>query len=274
MGGPDRGRTPSLPGKPCMNPSDLSLDSASPQLCRHCAGVPVTDDAAELLAAMPLLSQIQAETLACLASGARLIEYEPGTPVFDRGSAPTGLFFVVAGGVKLVALGADARSRVVELFEHGRMFGEIGVFTGERYRTWTETVAPTTLLHVDKACVLTAVATDHALCQRMLRTVTARIQRLIDSIGVASPTTADVRVAAYLLELAERAEPSAPWLTLPAPKATIASLLNLSKESLSRVLRRMMDSGVLRVSGRRIRICAREQLVQLTTPAPFPDHAH
>lgn len=261
-----------------MSLCGLAVDEASLSSSPVCTSAQTAAEMrpnlAEMLAGMPVLQEIGAESLASLAAGARLIEYEPGTPVFDRGSAPTGLFFVVAGGVKLVALGADARSRVVELFEHGRMFGEIGVFTGERYRTWTETVAPTTLLHVDKACVLTAVATDHALCQRMLRTVTARIQRLIDSIGVASPTTADVRVAAYLLELAERAEPSAPWLTLPAPKATIASLLNLSKESLSRVLRRMMDSGVLRVSGRRIRICAREQLVQLTTPAPFPDHAH
>jgi CRP-like cAMP-binding protein len=231
-------------------------------------------DLAALLATMPVLQDIYAGTLDSLAAGARLIEYEPGKPVFGRGSAPTGLFFVVDGSVKLVAQGADARSRVVELFERGRMFGEIGVFTGERYRTWTETVAQTTLLHVGKACVLDAVATDHALCQRMLRTVTARIQRLIDGIGVTSPTTADVRVAAYLLELAERAEPAAQWLTLPAPKGTIASLLNLNRESLSRALRRMIDAGLLRVAGRRIRICAPEQLLAMTTPPAFPDRAH
>ncbi len=258
-----------------MNLSGLALPAAARIVsCVADLAVPAHPALADLLAGMPVLHDIGKDSLQTLADGARLIDYEASTPVFDRGSAPTGLFFVVSGGVKLVALGPDARSRVVELFEHGRMFGELGVFTGERYRTWTETIAPTTLLHVDKDCVLAAVAADHALCQRMLRTVTARIQRLIDSIGVTSPSTADVRVAAYLLELAERTGPAAPWLTLPAPKATIASLLNLSKESLSRVLRRMMDAGLLRVSGRRIRICAPEQLLALTTSPAFPDRAH
>src|SRR5690554_4229151 len=141
-------------GDSSMSIPGLAIDAFPHVRCSACGlGTPEAEaapDLAQLLAAMPVLQDIDADSLAGLAAGARLIEYEPGTPVFDRGSAPTGLFFVVAGGVKLVALGADARSRVVELFEHGRMFGEIGVFTGERYRTWTETVAPTTLLHVDK----------------------------------------------------------------------------------------------------------------------------
>lgn len=221
---------------------------------------------ASLLASMPILVGLAPRSIARLAAAARLQKYGRRSPVFDRGSEPTGLFFVVSGGVKLVAMGADNRSRVVELFERGRMFGEIGVFTGKRYRTWTEAIELTTLIHVDASAVLATVNGDHELTRRMLASVTARMQRLIDSIGVASPATADVRVAAYLLELAgDTSTAEAPSLTLPASKGTIASLLNLSQESLSRTLRRLMDAGVLRVTGRRIRICDRDKLLELTT---------
>lgn len=247
-----------------MNPICLSQeDRIRPHLPRAAAS---DDPMLRLLERMPLLEAAARPSLRRLAAATQVREYPPGAAVFARGSEPTGLFFVVEGGVKLVAMGPDRRSRVVELFERGRMFGEIGVFTGQTYRTWTETTATTTLLHVDKAAVLETIARDHDLTRRMLDAVTARTQRLIDAIGVASPNTADVRIAAYLLDLAAPLEHSGerePRLTLPATKGTIASLLNLTQESLSRTLRRMRDAGLIKVAGRRIQICAPLRLREL-----------
>ncbi|MBI1904969.1 MAG: Crp/Fnr family transcriptional regulator [Rhodocyclales bacterium] len=212
---------------------------------------------------MPILDGLHARTLALLAEAAERVTVAPGTRVFDRGSQPTGLFFVVSGGIKLLSMGPDQRARVVELFQPGQMFGEVGVFTGAIYRTWTETFTPTTLIHIRREVVLEAVNRDHELALRLLAAVSARTQRLIDSLSSASTNTAAVRVAAYLLELADRSPAADNRLTLPASKGTIASLLNLSQESLSRVLRRMMDAGLLMVMGRRILIRDREGLAQL-----------
>lgn len=248
---------------------DCAVETLGPHAVERSAGpdTPCDYSLETLLAKMPMLAGIDPASIARLAAGARLQKYDRRAPVFDRGSDPTGLFFVVSGGVKLIAMGADNRSRVVELFEPGRMFGEIGVFTGKRYRTWTEAIEVTTLVHADARTVLATVNDDHELTRRMLSSVAARMQRLIDSIGVASPATADVRVAAYLLELTGRTTtPPAPSLTLPASKGTIASLLNLSQESLSRTLRRLVDAGVLRVAGRKIRICDRDKLLKLIPP--------
>ncbi len=216
-----------------------------------------------MLAEMPILRDIHFDTIALLAKGTRILELGRDARVFDRGSHPAGLYFVVSGGVKLMSLGPDKRARVVELFQPCGMFGEIGVFTGSAYRTWTQTIAPSTLLEVSRDCALAAVDYDHKLAVRMLTAVTMRTQQLIDSISCTSPSTAGVRVAAYLLELAERSgSPDGPVL-LPASKGTIASLLNLSQESLSRVLRRMKDAGLLMVSGRRIRIHDRQGLTRM-----------
>lgn len=212
------------------------------------------------LAEMPILQDIHFDTIAQLASGARRFELGRSESVFHRGSNPTGLYFVISGGVKLMTLGPDNRARVVELFQPCGMFGEIGVFTGAAYRTWTQTIAPSVLLEVSRECVLTAVDRDHRLAVRMLTAVTARTQRLIDGISCTSPSTAAVRVAAYILELADRSDAPHGPIVLPASKGTIASLLNLSQESLSRVLRRMKDAGLLMVSGRRIRIHDRQGL--------------
>lgn len=215
------------------------------------------------LAEMPILQGVSAEAMALLAGGAERLHIERGATVFERDSQPTGLFFVVTGSVKLLSLGPNSRPRVVELFDAGNMFGEIGVFTGAAYRTWTQAIIPTELIHISRNRVMAAVSQDHQLSLRMLTAVATRTQRLIDSISCTSPSAANVRVAAYLLELQERSSRGDDQVILPAPKGTIASLLNLSQESLSRVLRRMRDAGVLRVTGRRIRIQDREGLVSM-----------
>lgn len=221
-------------------------------------------EALALLASMPIMQGVKRDTLGLMSEALDVISLGRAEIVFDRGSLPTGLFFVLEGSVKLIAMGADRRSRVVELFEKGQMFGEIGVFTGQRYRTWTETTGETTLLHVNKAAVNAAVEADHRFTRTLLQSVTARTQRLIDAIGATSPPTADVRIAAYLLDLGGDCDEVEMRLILPAAKCTIASLLNMSKESLSRALRRMMDADLVWVSGRRIRVKDRNRLLALT----------
>jgi len=52
---------------------------------------------------------------------------------------------------------------------------------------------------------------------------------------------------------------------LPAPKKAIASLLNLTPETLSRVLRSMVEDGVLTVGGRRIHVRDRSLLAAMVS---------
>jgi len=230
----------------------------------------------EALARMPILLGSRAEVLDELARGAEFVRLSSSASVFERGSQPTGLFFVCNGAVRLMVSGPEGKDKVVELFEPGGMFGEIGVFTGACYRTWTQAVGAVVLVHVPRERVLAAVAIDTSLSNRMLVAVCARIQRLIDAIGSTAGGPAAVRVATYLLEQLERGARSDGCIVLPAPKKTIASLLNLTPETLSRVLRNLVEEGVLAVSGRRIRVRNRAQLARLLThgEAALPLRAH
>lgn len=221
----------------------------------------------EALARMPILLGSAAVVLDELARGAEFVRLSSSSSVFERGSSPTGLFFVCSGAVRLMVSGPEGKGKVVELFESGGMFGEIGVFTGECYRTWTQAVGTVVLIHVPRERVLAAVALDNALSNRMLVAVCARIQRLVDAIGNTTGGPASVRVAAYLLEQLERGVRADGCIVLPAPKKTIASLLNLTPETLSRVLRTLVEDEVLAVSGRRIRVRNRAQLARLLAQA-------
>ncbi len=215
------------------------------------------DDRAEitaLLRSMPLLKGIQARTLELLAQEATCLRYERDDIVFRRGSVPTGLFFVLDGSIKLLALEPDGREKVIELFTEKRFFGEIGVFRLSRYRAWTQAVRSTELLHIPSDAMRQAVREDHELSLRMLSEVSGRVQSLIESISQAAPLLAYKRVAAYLIEQDGVGDVQSGWVHLAAPKYTIASMLNMSSEALSRALRKLRDSGLIEGGGRTIRI--------------------
>lgn len=217
------------------------------------------------LAGMPILRACEDAVLDVLEEGAQFVRFGSGASVFERGSMPTGLFFVHAGAVRLMSLCPEGRPKVVEIFEPGGMFGEIGVFTGHCYRTWTQAIGASVLIHVPRERMLEAVAMDNALSNRMLTAVCARIQRLVDAISSTASGTASLRVASYLLEQLERSPRTDACIVLPAPKKAIASLLNLTPETLSRVLRSMVEDGVLTVGGRRIHVRNRSLLAAMVS---------
>lgn len=217
------------------------------------------------LAGMPILRACEDAVLDVLEEGAQFVRFGSGASVFERGSLPTGLFFVHSGAVRLMSLCPEGRPKVVEIFEPGGMFGEIGVFTGQCYRTWTQAIGASVLIHVPRERMLEAVAMDNALSNRMLTAVCARIQRLVDAISSTASGTASLRVASYLLEQLDRSPRTDACIVLPAPKKAIASLLNLTPETLSRVLRSMVEDGVLTVGGRRIHVRDRSLLAAMVS---------
>lgn len=220
-------------------------------------------DIIALLKTMPLLEGIQASTLSLLARDAAMLRYTRDETVYQRGSVPTGLFFVLQGGIKLLALEPDGREKVIELFTEKRFFGEIGVFRLSRYRARTQAVRTTRLLHVPSDALRQAVREDHELALRMLSEVSGRVQALIESISQTAPLHTYKRVAAYLIEQdgVGGAEPG--WIRLAAPKCTIASMLNMSSEAMSRALRKLRDARMIEGGGRDIRIVDYDSLSAL-----------
>ena len=220
----------------------------------------------DALFGMPILRGCDDPVLEVLEQGAQFVRFASGASVFERGSMPTGLFFVHGGAVRLMSLCPEGRPKVVEIFEPGGMFGEIGVFTGQRYRTWTQAIGSAVLIHVPRERMLEAVAMDNALSNRMLGAVCARIQRLVDAISSTASGPASVRVVNYLLEQLERTPRPDSCIVLPAPKKAIASLLNLTPETFSRVLRSLVEEGTLVVGGRRIHVRDKARLASMVTP--------
>jgi CRP-like cAMP-binding protein len=96
----------------------------------------------------------------------------------------------------------------------------------------------------------------------MLDAMSQRLYYLVADIEAYTMKSATERVTGYLLAaLPEGAGGGQPEdIQLAASKSVLASRLNITREHFSRILHELSLSGLIRVSGRNIRILDRERL--------------
>jgi CRP-like cAMP-binding protein len=89
------------------------------------------------------------------------------------------------------------------------------------------------------------------------------MRELIGDIEACCLLNARQRVVGYLLQQAEKDPSNLDRVTLPGPKAMVASLLNLSAETFSRELHALEHAGLLEIDRRRLRLRDRAALLAL-----------
>lgn len=224
-------------------------------------------DAALRLQRLPLFSEIDADSLARLASAARLRALERGELVLRAGD-PCEAFFVNLGQpVKLFVLAPNGHEKVIELIGPGQSFAEALMFLGRPSPVNAQALGDTQLLVLPREAVLEAMQADPRLALRMLAGLSRRLHGLVADVQAYALQSGVQRVIGYLLRDVDGAgEDGAGVVELPVSKATLASRLSLTPEYFSRVLRELEEAGLIEVEGRRIRIAAVERL------AAYPEH--
>lgn len=192
------------------------------------------------------------------AIGAATIEQRvtAGTVLFRRDDPCDGFHVIVIGRVKLALLAPAGAEKVVELLGPGESFGEAAMFLRRRHTLYAEALADSLLLFIRGGAMLEAIGRNAGLARRMLDEMSQRLYYLLADIEAYTMKSATERVTGYLLaalpEDADQARPAE--ILLAASKSVLASRLNITREHFSRILHELSQSGLIRVSGRKIRV--------------------
>jgi len=188
-----------------------------------------------------------------LAAHARIERYKRGDMLYRRGAPADSVFCLIEGSVQLVALDADGRERALELFGTNDLFGEVNLLLRRDHQHWAQANLMTRAIRIPRANFLDALERDPALSHRVMLEVSRRADRLMERICCNATPRGVLRVVHYLSNLIEDSR-NVQTVALPATKRTVASLLNLTHESFSRLLRQLSDDGLIEVHGRWVHI--------------------
>ena len=235
-------------------------------------------DVARYLANLPLFQETTAQELQRLAAGCRLRRFGRGEAIFRVGMPCEEFHVTVMGQVKLFAISPAGQEKVIEIAGPCITFAEALMFTERPYIINAQALSDTLLLSVGKDAVVDEIERDPRFALRLLGGISRRLHGLVHDVQAYSLHSGMQRVIGYLLSsLPEESARTLPTLeayagqgcapvsaaarpvialkvSLPVSKATIASLLSITPEYFSRVLRDLETEGLIHIDKRDILI--------------------
>ena len=185
--------------------------------------------------------------------------FAPGTHLFREGDPFTSIAAVRAGTVKTYVVDAQGREQVQGFFLPGEVIG-LNAIHSARY--------PANAVALDTVMLCRFSFPQMALLATRLPGLQQHLFRLLSQdIGkaalLAGDYTADERMAAFLVALSRRHAArgfSGSTFNLTMARVDIANYLRLAPETVSRVLRRFQDEGLLRIERREVELIDRARL--------------
>ena len=207
-------------------------------------------DIPSLLRRIPLFSELSEADIQLVARYTRERQVARGEVLFQRGDLPHGFYFVVSGQVKLAFSSSQGTEKVVEIVGPMQSFGEAVMFMNHPYPVFAEALSETVLVHVGQAVVSELIDQDSTFARKLLAGMAIRLHGLIQDVETYSLRSSTQRVIGYLLQVADNDAPCE--IALPTSKQVIASRLNLTPETLSRIFHDLSDAGLITVQGKRV----------------------
>ncbi len=215
----------------------------------------------DILHGCKLFSQVQPAGFQRLATIARLCKFRKGQVIFhEKGECP-GVYVVGSGLVRVFKTGSGGKEHVLHVVGPGNTFAEVAAIGGFDLPASAEAVAQTqcALLPADR--FRKALEEDHELCLGIIGGLTQWVRHLVGLMEDVVLRDAAGRIARFLIESQPAGDET---IQLPTLKRHLASHLNLTSETFSRTLRRLVEAGLIsQLDNNRVKLLDREKLRQV-----------
>ena len=188
--------------------------------------------------------------------------YLKGETIFMEQDEGNGFYLVAEGQVKIFKVSVSGKEHILHVFGPGEPFGEVPVFSGQRFPANAETIQESRLLFFPRSAFLGLITSHPSLALNMLAVLSMRLRQFTQQIENLSLKEVPARLAAYLLYLSTE-QGHEESVILDISKGQLASLLGTIPETLSRILGRMSKQGLIETEDRKIRLLDREALESL-----------
>jgi len=229
-----------------------------------------TPDASRELRRAYLFADMPDQHLQTLIQGMHEVHLNPGDVLFRHGQPAERFFFLRDGLVKLFRLSPEGDEKIIEIMQPGQTFAEAVMFMGPqgRYPVNAEAVNESRLYTFDQKTFLGLLHESSDACFGLLASMSRRLHMLVNQIESLTLQNATYRLVAYLLEQIPRDVKTAPDVQLTTPKGVIASRLAIQPETLSRILAKLRQGGLIEVQGNHITVRDVQALRRLVQMPP------
>jgi len=216
------------------------------------------EDKQRFVAGLDIFTGLPEEQAGRLALLAEVRRPAKGKIIFQAGAPGAGFFAVVSGRVRIYRASPSGKEHILHVFGPGDVFAEAAVFQGGAYPADAGALEDSVLLFFPRDAFRRQLSNDPELAMNMLGLMSMRLRQFVHKIEELSLKEVPARLAAHLLLLRESQDRRR--LTLDLSKTHLASYLGTIPETLSRILRKMADDGLVDVNGSSVTLLDEDRL--------------
>jgi CRP/FNR family transcriptional activator FtrB len=221
-----------------------------------------------LVRELDLFREMEEANFEELMQAAFLQRFPPQVQLITEGDPADFLYIMVEGSVELFASN-NGRETSIEIMRPVATFILAAVLRDAAFLMSGRTVESSQILMVPAENVRTVFARDHVFARAVVRELSARYRGVVKSLKNHKLRNAVERLANCLLR-ADTEQGGTGTVTLQVDKRTLAALLGMTPENLSRAFATLKPYGV-EVNGREIHLTKRDHLRKLAKPSPLID---
>jgi len=183
--------------------------------------------------------------------------FEAGATLFKSGEPFQSLFLLRAGTVKRTILHVDGREQVLGFALSGDLLG-LASLGSDRYQATATAIEFCVATEIEAGALERAAEADIHLHRFLLAEMGGALRERHSRMVTLGAITAEERVAAFLLDLGQRFRErgfSGERFLLKMTRTEIGALLGLTLETVSRVLSRLRQRGLIRLERREVVLC-------------------
>ena len=222
----------------------------------------------KLIRALPLFRDVATAHFDELVGAGFLQRFPPHVALIQEGDLPDFLHIVVEGTVELFAVDSG-RETTLDIIHPVATFILAAVIRDEPYLKSGRTLTAAQVLMIPAPAVRDVFGRDAAFARAVVDELAIRYRSIVRTLKNQKLRTGTERLANWILS-ADRHYGSSGHYRLPHDKRTLASLLGMTAENLSRNLAELKNHGVSSV-GREIIIEDRMALKRLARPNELID---
>ena len=216
-------------------------------------------EALNSLRTIPLFAVVDDEALAALAD--LLIERRipKHQTIVEEGLAGDYMYVIRDGQVKVTKLSGDGREKILELLGPGDFFGEMSLLDNAERSASVKSLTETRILALSRNDFLKELRRNPDLAMAVIQELTRRVRQMDEQASSLSFQRVKERTRGLLLRLAQ--EESGREGRRATPVLThqqIADMIGTSRETVTRVVKRLKEQGWLEQEGKRYLVPAED----------------
>ncbi|WP_244424877.1 Crp/Fnr family transcriptional regulator [Methylobacterium nodulans] len=213
-----------------------------------------------------LFAGLEREPADALLDAATHRQFAEGTTLFHQGDAPSQLFQVSAGLVKLSRVNPEGEQTTLRFMGAGDLVGCVAVFQQSPFPATAIASKPTSVLCWGAAQILDLTRRYPAISANALKTVGDRAREMIDRVAELTDKGVEARIASVLLRLAGqvgRTCLAGVEIAYPVTRRDVAEMTGVTYFTVSRILGGWQRQGLVQLGRVRIIVMEPQRLAQI-----------